>query len=77
MKSNMPRRALALAIVWAFSTAVIAAEKVSRAEDREEIAVAIYNDSLALIKEVRRIAFERAGPRLRAVANNRIHGVAR
>jgi len=36
-----------------------AAEKVSRAEDRAEVAVAIYNDSLALIKEVRRLDLER------------------
>jgi hypothetical protein len=35
--------------------AVHAAENVSRAEDREEVAVAIYNDSLALIKETRRL----------------------
>lgn len=36
-----------------------AAEKESRAEDRAEVAVAIYNDSLALIKEVRRLDLER------------------
>lgn len=36
-----------------------AAETVSRAEDRSEVAVTIYNDSLALVKEVRRIPFER------------------
>lgn len=36
-----------------------AAEKVSRAEDREEVAVAIYNDSRALIKEVRRLDLDR------------------
>jgi hypothetical protein len=35
------------------------AETASRAEDREEVAVTIYNDSLALVKEVRRIPFER------------------
>jgi hypothetical protein len=39
--------------------AVQAAEKISRAEDREEVAVAIYNDSLALIKEVRRLDLDR------------------
>lgn len=36
-----------------------AAEKVSRAEDREAVAVAIYNDSLALIKEVRQLELDR------------------
>ena len=44
----------------AVTTAIpAAAEKVSRAEDREEVAVAIYNDSLALIKEVRRLDLDR------------------
>ncbi|MDR2240394.1 MAG: DUF4139 domain-containing protein [Zoogloeaceae bacterium] len=36
-----------------------AAETLSRAEDRENVAVTIYNDSLALVKETRRIPFER------------------
>jgi hypothetical protein len=36
-----------------------AAEKVSRAEDRTEVAVAIYNDSLALIKETRWLDLDR------------------
>ncbi|HZV53828.1 MAG TPA: DUF4139 domain-containing protein [Rhodocyclaceae bacterium] len=39
--------------------AVQAAEKVNRAEDRDEVAVAIYNDSLALIKEVRRLDLDK------------------
>lgn len=58
---NVPitRRVLALAILAAFSLNAFSAEKVSRAEDREEVAVTIYNDSLALIKEVRRIPFDR------------------
>jgi hypothetical protein len=59
MNIRTPRRALALAILAAFSLSAFAAEKISRAEDREEVAVTIYNDSLALIKEVRRIPFER------------------
>ncbi|MBI4989521.1 MAG: DUF4139 domain-containing protein [Rhodocyclales bacterium] len=59
MQSHVSSRAIALAVLAAFSLAATAAEKVSRAEDREEVAVTIYNDSLALIKEVRRIAFER------------------
>ncbi|MCC6658492.1 MAG: DUF4139 domain-containing protein [Rhodocyclaceae bacterium] len=59
MNTRTPRRALALAILAAVSLSALAAEKVSRAEDREEVAVTIYNDSLALIKEVRRIPFER------------------
>lgn len=46
--------ALALAAV-----PVGAAEKVNRAEDRTEVAVAIYNDSLALIKEVRILELDR------------------
>ena len=53
------RRAFALAILAAACLPAAAAETVSRAEDREEVAVTIYNDSLALIKEVRRIPFER------------------
>ncbi len=59
MNARMPRRALALAILVAFPLSAVSAEKVSRAEDREEVAVTIYNDSLALVKEVRRIPFER------------------
>lgn len=59
MTIRSSRRALALAILAAFSLTALAAEKISRAEDREEVAVTIYNDSLALIKEVRRIPFER------------------
>jgi len=59
MKIRTSRRALALAILATFSLPAFTAEKVSRAEDREEVAVTIYNDSLALVKEVRRIAFER------------------
>jgi hypothetical protein len=58
MKIRTSRRALALAILAALSLPA-AAETVSRAEEREAIAVTIYNDSLALIKEVRRIPFER------------------
>jgi len=34
-------------------------EKVSRAEDREAVAVTIYNDSLALVKETRQITFDK------------------
>lgn len=41
------------------TVAVQAGEKVNRAEDRDEVAVAIYNDSLALIKEVRRLDLDR------------------
>jgi hypothetical protein len=35
------------------------AENVNGAEDREDVAVAIYNDSLALIKETRRLDLDR------------------
>ena len=59
MNIRTPRRALALAILAAFSLSAFAAEKTSRAEAPEEAAATIYNDSLALIKEVRRIPFER------------------
>jgi len=59
MNTRTPCRALALAIIVAFPLTAFSAEKVSRAEDREEVAVTIYNDSRALVKEVRRIAFER------------------
>jgi hypothetical protein len=48
------------ALVLAFAVpAAMAAEKINRAEDREEVAVAIYNDSLALIKEVRRLDLDK------------------
>lgn len=36
-----------------------AGERINRAEDRDEVAVAIYNDSLALIKETRRLELDR------------------
>jgi len=52
-------RPLSLALLAAFCLNATAAETVSRAEDRESVAVTIYNDSLALVKEVRRIPFER------------------
>lgn len=58
MKNHLLRRTLALAVLAALSLPA-AAETVSRAEDREAVAVTIYNDSLALIKEVRRIPFAR------------------
>jgi hypothetical protein len=57
-------RALAIAAIlvavppWLTFTAQ-AAEKVSQAEDRDQVAVAIYNDSLALIKETRRLDLDR------------------
>ncbi len=59
MKTRITCRETALAVLTAFSLAASAAEQVSRAEDREAVAVTIYNDSLALIKEVRRIPFDR------------------
>ncbi len=58
MKFHFSRSALALAIL-ATLTQAVPAETVSRAEDRTEVAVTIYNDSLALVKEVRKIPFER------------------
>lgn len=59
MNIHAPRRALALALLAAASLHAAAAETASRAEDRSEVAVTIYNDSLALVKEVRGIAFQR------------------
>lgn len=59
MKTRMPFRAALIAAAASLPLAALAAEKVSRAEDREEVAVTIYNDSLALIKEVRRITLDR------------------
>jgi hypothetical protein len=52
-------RATLLGVLPCLTFAAQAAEKVSRAEDREEVALAIYNDSLALIKETRRLDLER------------------
>lgn len=49
---------LAGVLPW-LSFEAAAAEKVSRAEDREDVAVAIYNDALALVKETRRLELER------------------
>ncbi|MBK6677820.1 MAG: DUF4139 domain-containing protein [Rhodocyclaceae bacterium] len=46
---------------WLTSVAMVAqaGERINRAEDRDEVAVAIYNDSLALIKETRRLELDR------------------
>jgi len=52
-------RIVLMAVLTALAGGAIAAEKVSRAEDRDEVAVAIYNDSLALIKEVRRLDLDK------------------
>lgn len=49
---------LAGVLPW-LSFGAAAAEKVSRAEDREDVAVAIYNDALALVKESRRLDLDR------------------
>ncbi len=57
MNLRAARSLLALSL-FAFLPAH-AAETVSRGEDRTEAAVTIYNDSLALVKEVRRIPFAR------------------
>ena len=59
MKTRMLFRAVAAAAAASLSFSTLAAEKTSRAEDREEVAVTIYNDSLALIKEVRRITLDK------------------
>jgi hypothetical protein len=57
-EETMHRMTLAIALL-AFAASTHAAEKVSRAEDRDEVALAIYNDSLALIKEVRRLDLDK------------------
>ncbi len=49
---------LAGVLPW-LSVGAAAAEKASRAEDREDVAVAIYNDALALVKEMRRLDLDR------------------
>jgi len=59
MKTHPLSRVVALAFFAGISCSAHAAEKISRADDRQEVAVTIYNDSLALIKEVRRIDFDR------------------
>ena len=49
----------------AFSNLVIASdEKVSTAQDQESIKITIYNDNLALVKDVRKILFDRNVNRL-------------
>ena len=53
------RRIAILGVLPWLAVATQAAEKVSRADNREALAVAIYNDSLALIKEVRRLDLDR------------------
>jgi hypothetical protein len=58
MVGAMMRKLLLLGLSCAAVTA-LAREKVNCAEDREEVAVAIYNDSLALIKEVRRLDLDK------------------
>lgn len=63
MNIRASRHCLAAAILAAVCLPA-AAETVSRAEDRTEVAVTIYNDSLALVKEVRRIPFERGANRI-------------
>ncbi len=52
-------RKLVLAGLTGVTVVAMAGEKVNRAEDRDEVAVAIYNDSLALIKEVRRLDLDK------------------
>lgn len=59
MKYRTSFYAIALAFLAGIPLAAAAEERISRADDREEVAVTIYNESLALIKEVRRIAFDR------------------
>lgn len=51
--------ALLLGVLPWLTFPAIADERISGADSRSEVAVAIYNDSLALIKEVRRLDLER------------------
>ena len=54
----MMRRLMLLGLSCVAGVA-LAGEKVNSADDRDEVAVAIYNDSLALIKEVRRLDLDK------------------
>lgn len=51
--------ALLLGVLPWLTFPALADERISGADSRSEVAVAIYNDSLALIKEVRRLDLER------------------
>jgi len=61
MKAPISYLAAALAVV---SFTAIAEETVSHQEDRTEVAVTIYNDSLALIREVRKVALDKGDNRI-------------
>jgi hypothetical protein len=55
----MPKlKNVTLAVALALSTAVCAAEKPSTLADQQSVAVTIYNENLALVKDLRRIAFD-------------------
>ena len=55
----MPKlKKVTLAISVALSTALHAAEKPSTLADQQSVAVTIYNENLALVKDQRRITFE-------------------
>ena len=47
-----------IAVALAFSAALHAAEKPSTLADQQSVAVTIYNENLALVKDLRRIAFD-------------------
>ena len=63
----MTKNVLAAALALAASHAVLAAdpaEAVSRGEDRESVAVTIYNDDLALIRETRKVPLNEGANRI-------------
>ncbi len=62
MKAHLSH--FAAAVAAAVSVSAFADEKVSREEDRTEVAVTIYNDSLALIREVRKVALDKGDNRI-------------
>ncbi len=61
MNARLSYLATALAVI-SFST--YAEEKISRQEDRTEVAVTIYNDGLALIREVRKVTLDKGENRI-------------
>ncbi|WP_298642698.1 DUF4139 domain-containing protein [uncultured Cardiobacterium sp.] len=63
----MTKNVLAAALALAASHAALAAdpaEAVSRGEDRESVAVTIYNDDLALIRETRKVPLNEGANRI-------------
>ena len=61
----MPKlKNITLAVAVAFSAGLHAAEKPSTLADQQSVAVTIYNENLALVKDQRRISFDAGRNRL-------------